>query len=69
LFEFIKIIVIMNSSENKTETKKTERQELFSHCVGEGKAVYIEREVEQFDFEGYEVVPHEMFSQRRVSAK
>ena len=54
----------MNSFENKN--RKVKSQELFSQYVGKEKVMYIEREVEKFDFEGYEIVPREMFSQRRT---
>ena len=57
----------MELSENKSE--KTKSQELFSQYVGNGMVMYIEREVKKFDFEGYEVVPREMFSQRRTVRK
>ena len=54
----------MDSFENKT--KKIKSQELFSQYAGKGKVMYIEHEVEKFDFDGYEIVPCEMFSQRRI---
>ena len=37
-------------------------QELFTHSVGNGMILFVEREVEKFDFTNFEVVPREMFS-------
>ena len=44
------------------ENDKTIRQEAFTKPVKDGKISYIEREVDKFDFDGYEVVRREFFS-------
>jgi hypothetical protein len=44
------------ASENKTEEK------MFTKPIRDGKVEYIEREVDRFDFEGFEVVRKELFS-------
>ena len=36
-------------------------QEMFTHPVGNGMVCYVEREVDKFDYEGFEIVPREMF--------
>ena len=47
------------TSENNTEFTKLDR---------EGRVAYIEREVDRFDFEGYEVVRREFFSKANCPA-
>ena len=47
------------TSENKAEFTKLDR---------EGRVTYIEREVDRFDFEGYEVVRREFFSKANCPA-
>ena len=57
----------MDSLENKTE--KAKPQELFPQYTKEGKILFIEYEVEKIDYEGFEVVPREMLSQRRTKCR
>ena len=41
---------------------ETKQQETFTKPTRDGKISYIEREVDRFDFDGYEVVRRELFS-------
>ena len=52
--------------ENKTE--ETKPQEIFTKPVREGVIEYIEREVDRFDYDGYEVVRREYFSKANCPA-
>ena len=37
-------------------------QKMFTHSVGNGMVCYVEQKVDNFDFNGFEIVAHEMFS-------
>jgi len=52
--------------ENNTE--ETKSQEMFTKPVRDGIIEYIEREVDRFDYEGYEVVRREFFSKANCPA-
>jgi hypothetical protein len=49
-------------STNKDENVENKSQETYTKPTRDGKVSYIEREVDSFDFEGYEVVRREFFS-------
>ena len=49
------------NNKNKDEGKK------FTKPVRDGKIEFIEREVDKFDFDGYEVVMREFFLKRKYS--
>jgi hypothetical protein len=52
---------------NKTSENKTEKK-LFTKAERDGKIEFIEREVDRFDFEGFEVVRREFFSKANCPA-
>lgn len=51
-----------------TGTAETKPQEIFTKPGRDGIIEYIEREVDRFDFEGYEVVRKELFSKANCPA-
>ena len=51
-----------------TENEETKSEEMFTKPVRDGKVSYIEREVDRFDFEGFEVVRREFFSKANCPA-
>jgi hypothetical protein len=57
---------IFKNSNTTTETKTDEK--LFTKPERDGKIEFIEREVDKFDFDGYEVVRREFFSKATCPA-
>jgi len=53
---------------NDVDRKNKDGEKLFTKPVHDGKVEYIEREVEKFDFGGYEVVMREFFSKGNCPA-
>jgi len=54
--------------DNNEEKKNKNEEKKFTKPVRDGKVEYIEREVDKFDFEGYEVVMREFFSKGNIPA-
>ena len=52
----------------KNKTEETKSQEMFTKPVRNGIVEYIEREVDRFDYEDYEVVRREFFSKANCPA-
>ena len=61
---------LINKGNDKPENKieETKSQEMFTKPVRVGIVEYIEREVDRFDYEGYEVVRREFFSKANCPA-
>jgi hypothetical protein len=61
---------LMNEGDNApgNKTEGTKPQEMFTKPVKGGIVEYIEREVDKFDYEGYEVVRREFFSKANCPA-
>ena len=60
--------VLTNNGASKNKPEETKQQEMFTKPMRSGKIEYIEREVDRFDFEGYEVVRRELFSKANCPA-
>ena len=60
------VLTSNDASENKTA--ETKPQEMFTKPVRSGKIEYIEREVDRFNFDGFEVVRREFFSKANCPA-
>lgn len=58
----------INSTTSENKTEETKLQELFTKPIKDGIVEYIEREVDVFDFDGYEVVRREFFSKANCPA-
>jgi hypothetical protein len=58
----------MNTKGDNEQTEKKQTQETFTKPARDGKIEYIEREVDRFDFDGYEVVRGEFFSKTNCPA-
>lgn len=57
------------TQESGVETAQTTPQEIFTKPARDGSMIsYIEREVDRFDFDGYEVVRRELFSKANCPA-
>jgi hypothetical protein len=59
---------LTNSTTLENKTEETKPQELFTKPIKDGIVEYIEREVDIFDFDGYEVVRREFFSKANCPA-
>jgi hypothetical protein len=58
----------MDTKDDNEKNKSEKPQEMFTKPVKDGRIEYIEREVDQFNFEGYEVVRGEFFSKANCPA-
>ena len=56
------IMPVAGNGTSEVEAAETRPQETFTKPTRDGKISYIEREVDRFDFDGYEVVRRELFS-------
>ncbi|MDL2255601.1 hypothetical protein LJC38_03350 [Parabacteroides sp. OttesenSCG-928-K15] len=57
-----------DNTTNGGKTVETKSQETYTKPVMDGMISYIEREVDRFDFDGYEVVRRELFSKANCPA-
>lgn len=57
-----------DNAANENENVENRSQETYTKPVLDGMISYIEREVDRFDFEGYEVVRRELFSKANCPA-
>jgi hypothetical protein len=57
-----------DNSTNKNETVEIKSQETYTKPTRDGKISYIEREVDRFDFSGFEIVRRELFSKTNCPA-
>ena len=48
--------------ENILTVMASDSQEMYTHSVGDGKVCFVEREVEKFDYDGFEIASLELFS-------
>jgi hypothetical protein len=58
---------VLVGKSKKIEVEEALSNEMFTKSLPNGIVMYVEREVEHFDFEGFEVVPRALFTKAKKS--